>query len=150
MKTFVLTVSRNFPQTHKRAGEPTRFIESIEDISKIHTIRGNYDLWVKRIEQVQKGEAIISLRYWSGKPYNSKQVEFKQLTKEDGVGVQKYYYPKPIPVGQSNIAKVIADSLIIDVVSKRDGLSKADFIEWFKKCDTEEPMAIIHFTKFRY
>jgi len=29
MKTFVLTVSRYFPKTHKRAGEPTCFLEKI-------------------------------------------------------------------------------------------------------------------------
>lgn len=144
MKTYVLTVSRYFPKTHKRAGEPTMFIESIEDLNKIHTIRGNYELWAKRMEQVQKGEAIISLRYWSGKPYNSKQVEFKQLTKEDGVGVQKLENPK-------NFVYAPIDGTVNnwEFVAENDGLTFLDFEDWFKAATTE-PMAVIHFTKFRY
>jgi hypothetical protein len=64
MKTFVLTLSRRFPKTHKRAGEDTEFIEKLvcslscpgdcsdchintELFKKIHTIRANYDLWAK-------------------------------------------------------------------------------------------------------
>jgi hypothetical protein len=35
-------------------------------------------------------------------------------------------------------------------LAKNDGLSLKNFKEWFKKYDISEPMAIIHFTKFRY
>jgi hypothetical protein len=35
-------------------------------------------------------------------------------------------------------------------LSKNDGLSLPDFKAWFKNYDLSEPMAIIHFTKFRY
>jgi hypothetical protein len=35
-------------------------------------------------------------------------------------------------------------------IPQNDGLSPEDFKEWFKKYDLLEPMAIIHFTKFRY
>ena len=43
MKTFVLTVSKQFPKTHIRAGESTRFVENIKrlfsnECEKIHTI----------------------------------------------------------------------------------------------------------------
>ena len=31
MKTFVLTVSRTFPKTHKRAGQQTWFVEKINE-----------------------------------------------------------------------------------------------------------------------
>ena len=55
MKTFVLTVSRTFPKTHKRAGQQTWFVEKINEAGmpisdeliigkKIHTIRANYEL----------------------------------------------------------------------------------------------------------
>ena len=47
MKTYVLTLSQNFPKTHKRAGEETNFVNKIFDGSKIHTIRSNYELWEK-------------------------------------------------------------------------------------------------------
>ena len=83
MKTYVLTVSRNFPKTHKRSGKETWFIEQIQNAlhnyketvvtcydqnyketdiviteRKIHTIRQNVELWQKRISEIQKGNAI--------------------------------------------------------------------------------------------
>lgn len=100
MKTYVLTVSRHFPAKHPRRGESTFFPARIQNglgdshyiqspTSKIHTIRANYDLWKKRIDEVNAGEAVLSLRYWTGKPYNSKQQEFARLDKNSGIGVQK-------------------------------------------------------------
>ena len=150
MKTYVLTVSRNFPSYHKRKGDDTNFVENIFAKIKIHTIRNNYDLWKKRIDEVNKGEAVISLRYWTGKPYKAPQKEFYKLQKGD-VGVQK-------------IERTVLGWFIDDIdseintttLAKNDGLSFEDFKEWFKKKVVMEgqfdmaPMAIIHFTKFRY
>ena len=164
MKTFVLTVSRVFPVTHKRKGDQTFFPEKIllalaptwelefieefgEPLPKIHTIRANYELWKKRIEQVQEGKAILSIRYWSGKPYNSKQVEICQLDKDSGIGVQSL---------QMTFLGWFIDSIDSDSNTKtfaiNDGLSPDDFVDWFKGKITAdmEPIAIIHFTKFRY
>ena len=173
MKTYVLTVSRYFPTTHKRKGEETGFVDKIimgigcpdceytQDLSglnispcnschrhamvdkKIHTIRANYELWAKRINEVQEGKAILSIRYWSGKPYNSKQVEVCQLDKDSGIGVQKLEF--------NGLHGVINGEWITpDILAKNDGLSYEDFREWFKNYDIHDPMAIIHFTSFRY
>lgn len=60
MKTYVLIVSQRFPMTHPRKGQPTMFIENILNKTKIHTIRGNFPLWEKRIEEVQNELAVIS------------------------------------------------------------------------------------------
>jgi len=147
MKTYVITVSRNFPGKHPRKGEETCFIEKIKSGVKLHTIRGNYELWVKRFEKIEKGEACLSLRYWEGKPYSSKQVEFLRLDKSDGIGIQKveffdYLYGVNIddrPQGT-----------FINVLAKNDGLNNADFESWFRGYDLSKPMALIHFTKFRY
>jgi len=118
---------------------------------KIHTIRANYELWAKRIEQIQKGEAILSIRYWSGKPYHKDergigQVEICQLDKDSGIGFQK------IEFLNANIYDPVSEItyLKISELAKNDGLSLEDFKEWFKKYDLSEPMAIIHFTSFRY
>ena len=105
MKTYVITLSKRFPTGHNRAGEPTHFWEKFikgrdnysciyrdfweTTIPKIHTIRANYPLWKKRIAEVERGEACLSIRQWTGKPYRSKQVEIARLTKEDGVGIQR-------------------------------------------------------------
>jgi len=162
MKTYVLTVSRVFPVTHKRKGEETHFVDKIlAHIKpdgknpfgwmnfKIHTIRSNYELWAKRIEQIQKGKAILSIRYWSGKPYNSKQVEICQLDKDSGIGVQELeMYSDGFTYAWRNDKSF--KNVAWSELSKNDGLSLEDFKEWFKGYDLSESMAIIHFTKFRY
>jgi hypothetical protein len=169
MKTFVLTFSRTFPKTHKRSGEETYFHEKIlanEDIyfasdafsefdiagfePKIHTIRSNYQLWKHRIEHIQKGEAILSLRYWSEKPYRSKQIAFCRLDKDSGIGVQQLDWT--IDNSADNRPLLFDSCKIIDLdeLSKNDGLSLNDFKEWFKNYDLSKSMAIIHFTEMRY
>ena len=87
----------------------------------------------------------MSLRYWSGKPYKSKQVEFLRLGKDDGVGIQKVEFKAdefgPLVDGKNQFVSDLA---------KNDGLSLTDFTDWFKGYDLSKPLAIIHFTKFRY
>ena len=167
MKTYVLTVSRLFPATHKRVGEQTYFMEKITNAirpgiafideygyqiveRKIHTIRANFPLWEKRISEIQSGKAILSIRYWSGKPYNSKQVEICQLDKNSGVGVQELDFialniERPFIFG-----KGYASRNHLSEIAKNDCLSLENFKEWFKNYDLSKPMAIIHFTNFRY
>lgn len=178
MKTYLLTVSRTFPKTHKRTGQETYFVGRIlselilsglidrnvaERLKinmdlffpcnpKLHTIRSNYELWAKRVKKIQEGKAILSIRYWSGKPYNSKQVEICQLDKNSGIGVQKlgFYYDRIdepfIDTPEQHIGYVGKTNLF----AKNDGLSLEDFKDWFRKYDLNKPMAIIHFTTFRY
>ena len=174
MKTYVITLSRHFLANHKRAGEETHFKEkfllgqscpdcaSPQDLSginisdcnscvracsfpKLHTIRANYPLWEKRIKEVQDGRAILSIRQWTGKPYRSKQVEIATLTAESGVGIQLM-----------EVTNDFAECIVDDhhhsyvAVAMNDGLHPADWIDWFSSYDFSKPMAIIHFTKFRY
>lgn len=146
MKTYVLIISRYFPAKHPRAGGVTKFFDKIYFHEKIHTIRANYDLWKKRIDEVNKGNAVISVRQWTGKPYNSKQEEKFQLSKNQ-VGCQMIYF-----LG-GNIFDPIIDNSIeksLIEISVNDGLILQDFMDWFKKYDLSKPMAIIHFTDFRY
>ncbi|WP_233247057.1 hypothetical protein [Prevotella sp. oral taxon 376] len=89
MKTYVITLSRYFPANHSKAGMPTDFKEKFLKGEKIHTIRLNYPLWEKRIEEVQGGKAVLSIRQWAGKPGHSKQIEIARLTAKDGAGIQK-------------------------------------------------------------
>src|SRR3954469_18122827 len=79
LKKYVLTVSEKFPKTHPRSGHDTEFANKILDRTKIHTIRGNYPFWSKRIDAINRGEAILSIRQWTGKPYNSPQIEIHTL-----------------------------------------------------------------------
>lgn len=166
-----MPVSVKFPKGHPRAGEETHFIEKINNAigdtesckvvihtcngvldiwPKIHTIRSNYDLWGKRIGEVQRGEAVIELFYWSDKPYRSKQVVFFTLDKDSGCGVQKLIHGED---SSGNLRPRLFDTCEIleeRMLAHHDGLSLEDFKAWFKGYDFSKPMAIIHFTRFRY
>jgi hypothetical protein len=172
IKTYVLTVSRYFPVTHPRKGDNTFFPDKIglgvgaynktafiEEFGclmpKIHTIRANYDLWKKRIDEVNEGRAVLSIRYWTGKPYNSKQEEAYTLDKDSGIGVQlldfdheEFAFPRVWPHGYNYIS--VANQTLLNTLAKNDGLSFDDFKAWFKGYDLSKPMAIIQFTDFRY
>jgi len=147
MKTYVITLSKAFPKTHKRAGDPTNFRTLFETGVKKHTIRANYPLWAKRIKEVQDGKACLSIRQWSGKPYASKQEEICRLSADNGVGIQYMYYPELMcgTLDKDGTKKLSASQL-----ANNDGLSFIDWQDWFKDYDISQPLAIIHFTKFRY
>ena len=173
IKRYRLSVSRFFPSTHPRKGQPTYFVEkiqfalpSVEHIDlrgkdsvfisvdlwkKLHTIRGNYDLWSMRMENVQAGRAVIELFYWEGKPYNSKQVVFAVLDKDLGCGIQKLNFVCHKSVGVDiPIVELVKGMIKTEELAVNDGLSLEDFKAWFKGYDLSDPMAIIQFTKFRY
>ena len=159
IKTYNIMLSKVFPATHHRAGEPTYFSQKIQaakyptllpnEAPKLHTIRANYDLWFKRIAEVQAGEAELVLREWEGKPYRSKTREIMRLTAEDGVGIQKLQI-----FAKHYLLKVFIDgkrkSSAICTLPINDGLRPLDWIDWFRDYDLSKPLAIIHFTSFRY
>jgi len=133
-KCHVIMVSRFFPATHPRKGEKTNFMNSIFMGTKVHTIRGNcdpekdsYELWRKRIAEVNEGKAYLSLRYWAGKPYNSKQVEFKQIHK---AAVSHF---KMVDTGVFIDWQIDCDKPMhtMEELAANDGLSKEDFLNWF-------------------
>lgn len=163
-------ISRVFPATHPRAGQRTYFEEKTFSGTylnphatftdaiinsgmyhtaepKLHTIRENYDLWARRAENINKGEAVLSLRQWTGSPYNykrdgSKPVEFMRMEK---IGVQKIQI---FTSGNTKGVRVEYNLKNIHEVANNDGLSVDDFCKWFKK-DIEG--VVIHFTEnFRY
>jgi hypothetical protein len=183
IKTHVLWISPKFPHDHPRKGEPTYFVERIQlalnllvqmpgdlliDLEpKLHTCRadsknskkkkGAYEEWKRKIDEVNRGEAILSVRMWSGSAYNrlhdgSKPVEIAQFDKDSGCGVQKleFYEDKDeIPSIKYPIINNFSEPKIEDI-AENDGLSLHDFKAWFRKADLSKPVAIIQFTKFRY
>lgn len=151
IKTYVLMVSTKFPADHPKKGIETGFPLQIKYYEKIHTIRGNYDLWQKRFEKINRGEAVLSVRIWDGLPYKSKQLEIFRYDCTHKIGVQKVLltniYDNQTLIGNEMFGYLYAK---INDLSKNDGLSVEDFKDWFKNYDLSEPMAIIHFTGFRY
>lgn len=168
MKTYVITLSQKFPATHPKAGHKTYFKTKLVKAGiipfdyheytivpdgpqyKFHTIRANYPLWAKRFEQINRGEACLSIRQWTGKPYASKQVEIGRLTKEDGIGIQMLtFYNNDIE--QFNLPEINDDhTWHLEDIAENDGLDIFSWLDWFKDYDLSKPMAIIHFTNFRY
>lgn len=166
IKRYRMPVSVKFPKRHPKAGEETYFTSKIrannilDEMSvfwepKLHTIRANYELWKKRMGEVQRGEAVIDLYYWDGKPYGKgvKQVVFATLDKDSGCGVQRLeWYSTSSNFVVFTELKDQEYYIIVqtDFLAKNDGLSLEDFKAWFKGYDLSQPMAIIHFTPFRY
>lgn len=177
-KKYSIILSERFPVTHPRAGAETDFIgefyhgrgcigcpnhawcdESKEGcvypFKKLHTIRANYELWKKRIEAVQRGEAVINIRVWNGKPYRSNTTLIESLSASDGVGIQKLTFLRnnlhtPCAIDGRQFS-LFSDHLEkVTRLANNDGLCLVDWADWFKGYDLSQPLAIIHFTKFRY
>lgn len=167
MKPIVLIVSRQFQTKHPRKGQPTNFADKIHNALaimngqqkltgsepptalKLHTIRENYPEWVKRIEQIRSGECYLSIREWKGKPRQSGQTELFRITKDNPIGLQRLDFV-PDRSGKSFSVMVDHKVIPIDKLANNDGLSLQDWLSWMKGTDLNQPMAIIHFTRFRY
>lgn len=172
VKTYCLMLSRTYPSSHPRAGQPTYFKvkmnAALNDmpcyLRKLHTIRANYELWRKRFEKIAAGKAVLSIREWVGRPYakGSTQRELALLTREDGIGIQKVMLNCCTGVNIETGYEGVYSEVSIEGccymgryvpsyrLANNDGLSLEDWDGWFKGCDLSEPFAIIHFTKFRY
>jgi len=178
IKTYVIFVSRAYPAYHPRKGQPTNFVEKINSSIllnglkkklnatfitepsdlKIHTFRGNFQLWEKRVNEVLAGNAVIVIKYHTLGRYvkGNKQIEFVKLDKDSGVGIQEAIYESNFEEPYNGMAIKCEDGIFRDFpfykLAANDGLSNKDFADWFKKgkYNLKEPMACIHFTSFRY
>jgi hypothetical protein len=89
----VITFSRYFPAHHPRCGESTYFVEKIwasletsfldqlADEDRIFNPRLSLDVFAPKHHTIRAGHRFkagdwFSPRVWSGKPYNSKQIQF--------------------------------------------------------------------------
>lgn len=144
MKIHVLMVSRVFPAYHPLRGTPTNFHQKILQKEKIHTIRHSYDFWKNRIDEVNEGNALLRVKEWSAKPYHSHQNTLFELTKDSGIGIQKLEF-----TSLGWFINDIDNDLSTRDLAKNDGLTYHEFLDWFPKTPSH-PMALIHFTGFRY
>ncbi|MFP3041866.1 hypothetical protein LQZ19_08595 [Treponema primitia] len=147
LKTYVAMVNPRFeiPITETlsaiEAGNP------LPEVYKRHTIRANYAFWEKRINAINRGEGVLSIRVWEGKPYRSKQREIARLEK---VGIQKLHFVNFMGAYYNfTIEDLEKQTTEIDF-AKNDGFSNFDdMLAWFHDYPSGD-MAIIHFTSFRY
>lgn len=162
IKTYYLTLSQVFPKDLPNAGKPTGFETAFLAVQqhkgnadkfcthpKYHTIRANYDFWRKRFEKIAAGEACLSIRQWVGKPYakGSTQREIARLTREDGIGIQKMTVAG---ITAWHPIFVNGNAVNTEDLANNDGLDKVDWCNWFAGYDLTKPLAVIHFTKYRY
>ena len=149
-------LAKQFPSHHYKKGDPTQFYGKCLAGTKIHTIRINAKLWASRIDEVNAGRAIISVREWSEKPYASPQQELFQMHKCGYEFVEKSHTMGMYVVTNFESDPVWEVGLEYQegfgngTIPKNDGLAIDEFNSWFKKIDTREQLIIIHFTDFRY
>lgn len=146
-KKVIVTLCKKFPATHPKAGVPTGFESKLKNGTKIHTIRHNAKgVWDERYKGISSGRKYLSVREWTGRPYNSEQREFARY---EEIGLQHI----TMTYGSSDaVPQIWIDDkrVPIEVVAKNDGLSVEDFISWFFTKDNVFEGVVIHFTDFRY
>ena len=146
-KKVIVTLCKKFPATHQKAGVPTEFESKLKSGTKIHTIRHNAKgVWDERYKGIASGRKYLSVREWTGRPYNSEQREFARF---EEIGLQHI----TMTYGSSDaVPQIWIDDkkVPIEVVAKNDGLSVEDFISWFFAKDNVFEGVVIHFTGFRY
>lgn len=146
-KKVVLTLCKVFPKTHSKAGELTGFEDKIKACHKIHTIRANKNgIWDKRYKDIAEGKKYLSLREWTGRPYNSVQ---REIARADKIGLQHITMTYGVEDAEP---RAWVDDVEIDVcnLAIHDGLRMEDFTEWFFGNGNVFEGVIIHFTDFRY
>lgn len=142
----VLTFSRYFPAYHTRKGEPTYFVEQIQN--SLISMNWEIDLYkdinppMKFLESLTKENVgykhhtiragnrwkvgdKFSPRVWSGKPYNSKQI----IIAPD-IEVKKVWNFE-IKDSEVNINGFLYNGKTKDLI-KNDGLEEMDFWNWFQ------------------
>lgn len=170
-------LSKTFFPQHPKAGEATHFAKKVIHGEKRHTCRCNYDYWHERITKVQERGGVLSLRQWSGRPYEkgstqerimdvpASMVEVQRLVMSRQSN--KYKERKGSVFEPSAEYRYFAevDGTPIDVaeIAKNDGLTLEDFKAWFNPVFDEYEdkhgtgirasaltFAVIQFTTFRY
>lgn len=155
-KKINIVVAKAFPKVHRRAGEPTHFASKIVNGEKIHTIRGNYDLWAVNAEKMQSGRYVLSVHQWSGIPYRSKQREIFNTEEHIGVEHVTMRYTDKTDSIEVTIEDRCLSQAEIETLAHNDGTEIEDFKDWFfqkqRKLHEDGTFngVIVHFTPFRY
>lgn len=155
----VITFSTRFPSYHTRAGQPTHFVEQIwNGLTEMNLpVPKNKDLpseflwsilplsnygckWhTIRLGHRWKVGDKFSPRIWSGKPRHSKQIiiapdiEIKKVW-DFKIEIDKDYicvFIDSYPFYEEN-ARMVTQVEALETLAQNDGLSLADFKEWFK------------------
>ena len=114
----------------------------------IQTRYNKNGVWDKRYKDIASGKKYLSVREWTGRPYNSEQREFAQY---DKIGLQHITMTYGVDDAVPQIW-IDGKQIPIEIVAKNDGLTVEQFVEWFfgeSKSNVFEGV-VLHFTSFRY
>lgn len=146
----VITFSRVFPSYHPRKGEPTFFVEQILNAIAPKKSNGivDMDLLSDEVKSVvndfvllagtdKKSHTIrsghrwkagqkFSPRVWTGKPYNSSQLEIAPP-----IEIKKIFNFEMDLCGVYSVNGKYLDELQCPLLAKNDGLTEDDMFHWF-------------------
>ena len=127
------------PRCHVSKADCPNICNSVRVSPKIISLHQSYAWWKKRFDTLFKENGVISLCY-------GVNIEFLRLRVEDGIGIQKLIFE------DGSLLKPMVDGKYISIkdLSKHFGLRWEDFKEWCDRYDLTQPLAIIHYTGFRY
>ncbi len=117
----VITFSKYFPAYHLKKGQETFFVEKFLSGDKKHTIRAG-SRW-------NTGD-IFSPRYWTGKPYNSKQEQFAPDT--EILKVYSFEINEGCFMINNELYAYSSSVELLDKLAENDGLSQIELLEWFR------------------
>ena len=156
-------LSKTFFDNHYLAGEETDFKSKVLRGEKRHTCRANYDFWKKRVDTLKARQGVLSLRQWSGKPYQKGSNQEKIIDIAASViDVQRLVLRRTqgekdevIRTRGTFTAEVDGTPVDIATIAHNDGLHVEEFKAWFDPVFDEAgtdalAFAVIHFTTFRY
>jgi hypothetical protein len=150
----VITVSYRFPKAHPKAGEPTFFVEKIWkslqesqhfDVNQwadnYHLLRDifmNLDILnpIPKHHTIRAGKRwkdgdVASIRIWSDQPYRSKQIPIAPDVKIKVINVEIDIVGFILLDGKSSGPWIGNTSGQTKEIAQNDGLSCADFNNWF-------------------
>lgn len=150
--------ARTFPHYHPRKGQPTWFVQKmwkcLYDTTQFYGMPEREAIFEQHFpvsdspeenihNQMPKGHTIragnrwkvgdfFSPRVWSGRPYNSKTIEFAPP-----IMVEKEWKIKFDECGVVSIngfydySEIVSADNFMEVLARNDGLSEEDFYDWF-------------------
>jgi hypothetical protein len=143
----VITLARQFPSYHPKAGGLTSFTQKVcrsllievpIELRRFNTIVVDGDMWYEptmepkhhtvRLGRRWKDGDMASLRVWSGKPYNSPQIKICEDVKVRVVDIVLDFKNRLIYRKDGSVMHVIPALFL----ANNDGLSLQDFLDWFK------------------
>lgn len=145
VKRHLMIIAKHFPDWHIKSGQPTHFgskVTGLSDQIKIHEICTDYDAWFKIVDEINSGKAKLTICY---REIRNMEMWDTKILSLSNIRMQIGRFSSSIVDGIE-----IGDKIIpIADFAGNNGLSEADFIEWYKYY-TDKTVGIIHFTDFEY